>query len=118
MKLTCCTNNYKGWVVLAVPEITARKILVVNSRKDGATWQDMQEMCSWSEAEEQWNSLTVPTLIKGDSVGMAHNCCQIDIGNQQLQGWDHMHEMCSWLEVKECQKDTWGTRVAIIDMRQ
>ena len=36
------------------------------------------------------NSPVVQSIIRDGSVGTAHNCCQIDIGCQPLQGWYHL----------------------------
>jgi hypothetical protein len=36
---------------------------VVNSCKDGAIWQGVQEMCCWSEVEEWWKLSTVTRMV-------------------------------------------------------
>jgi hypothetical protein len=64
--------------VLAVVPITARKILVVNGCKDGAALGPLGKACKKCTADQkQKNDGNSPTLIRDDSVGTAHNCCQI-----------------------------------------
>jgi hypothetical protein len=62
-------------VVLAVTAITARKILVVDGCKDGATLKACKKCAADQKQKNDGNPSTVPTLIRNGSVGGGGNCC-------------------------------------------
>jgi hypothetical protein len=61
--------------VAAITGFTARKILVVDICKDGATWKACKKCTADQKQKNDGNPPTVPTLIRNGSVGGGGNCC-------------------------------------------